>query len=183
MKHILLLLAATLCAQPALAADWVINAARSSISFSGTHAGKAFTGSFGKWSGQIRFDPAKPAASKVVVLVDLASAKTGNAMYDGTLPKDDWFDTAKMAQGRFETTSITATGKNAYTAQGFLTLRGVRVPVTMPFTLSISGKQAVMQGRTSVKRMAFGIGKDSDSAGAWVSLDIPITVNVTATQK
>jgi polyisoprenoid-binding protein YceI len=171
-----------LLAQPALANDWTIVPAQSSIGFSGEHAGTKFVGSFRKWGGAIHFDPAKLAEARALIRIDLTSATTGNKMYDGTLPQSDWFDTAKTREGLFRTTSITASG-TGYVAQGTLSLRGMIVPVTMPFTLSITGKTAVMQGKASVKRMAFGIGKNSDASGEWVSLDIPLTIKVTATRK
>jgi polyisoprenoid-binding protein YceI len=179
-----ILLAATLCgASPAQAADWVIDAPKSSIVFSGNHAGTNFTGRFQKWSGQIRFDPAKLPEVKAVILIDLASALTGNKMYDGTLPQADWFATKASRTARFETSSIKAAANGSYVAHGSLTLRGVSVPVTLPFTLVITGKQAVMQGQTSVKRLAFGIGKTSDASGEWVSLDIPLKIKVVAVAK
>jgi polyisoprenoid-binding protein YceI len=179
-----LILAGLLCvATPALAADWIIEAPKSSIGFSGTHAGKNFSGNFQKWGGQIRFDPAKLAEAKVVILIDLGSARTGDKIYDGTLPQADWFAVKRARQARFETTSIKADGKNAYVALGNLKLRGVSVPVILPFTLAITGNQATMQGRTSLKRLAFGIGKSSDAAGEWVSLEIPLTIKVSARTK
>jgi polyisoprenoid-binding protein YceI len=170
-------------AAPASAADWIIEAPKSSISFSGTHAGKNFQGRFAKWTGQIRFDPAKLAQAKAVILIDLASANTGDKTYDGTLPQADWLAVNVARLARFETTTIEATGKNTYVAQGNLTIRGTTVPVTLPFTLAITGKQATMQGQTSLKRLAFGIGKASDAKGEWVSLDIPLTIKVSARSK
>jgi polyisoprenoid-binding protein YceI len=178
------ILAAALCmATPAQAADWVIDTPKSSIVFSGNHAGTNFAGRFQKWSGQIQFDPTKLPQAKAIILIDLASALTGNKMYDGTLPQNDWFDIKSGRQARFETSSIKAAANGSYIAQGTLNLRGVSVPITLPFTLMITGKQAVMQGQTSVKRMAFGIGKTSDAAGEWVSLDIPLKIKVVAYAK
>jgi polyisoprenoid-binding protein YceI len=178
------LVAAGLCwVTSAQAADWVVDLPKSSIVFSGTHAGNNFTGQFQKWSGQIHFDPAKLPQAKAIILIDLASAQTGSKMYDGTLPQNDWFNLKAKRQARFETTSIKTAANGNYVAQGSLSLRGVSVPVTLPFTLTINGKQAVMQGQTSVKRMAFGIGKSSDATGEWVSLDIPLKIKVVATTK
>jgi polyisoprenoid-binding protein YceI len=177
----LLVIALLAAALPAQAASWKIDPARSSISFSGSHAGTAFTGSFRKWQGKIEFDPAKLAQSKAVIVIELSSATTGNKSYDGTLPQADWLNSAKVRDARFETTSIVADGKN-YVARGTLTLRGLAVPVVLPFTLAITGKTARMQGKTILKRMAFGIGKSSDATGDWVSLDIPLSISVTATR-
>jgi polyisoprenoid-binding protein YceI len=183
MRHTLALVAALGVVAPAKAADWMINPASSSITFSGTHAGKKFTGVFQKWRGQIRFDAARLADAKAVILIDLASARTGDKLYDGTLPQDDWFAIKAGRVATFETSSIKPTATGGYMAQGKLSLRGVSVPVTLPFTLAISGKQVVMQGETSIKRMTFGIGKSSDASGEWVSLDIPLKIKVVAVAK
>jgi polyisoprenoid-binding protein YceI len=179
-RKIFAVLVFCLAPRAAVAADWLIDTAKSSIVFSGTHAGKDFSGSFKSWRGQISFDPARLAEAKAIILIDLASAHTGDKIYDGTLPQADWLAIRTSSQGRFETSSIKASGKNSYVAQGFLTLRRIRLPVTLPFTLSITGKQAVMQGQTSLNRLAYGIGKSSDAAGDWVSLNIPLTIKVVA---
>jgi polyisoprenoid-binding protein YceI len=182
MRH--LILATALCvAMPAQAASWVIDIPKSSIVFSGNHAGANFAGRFQKWSGQIRFDPAKLTDAKAIILIDLTSARTGNKIYDGTLPQADWFNIKTDRQARFETSSIKLAVNGSYVAQGSLQLRGVSVPITLPFTLAISGKQAVMQGQASVKRLAFDIGKTSDAAGEWVSLDIPLKIKIVAKAK
>jgi polyisoprenoid-binding protein YceI len=182
MRH--LILAAALCiSMPAQAENWVIDASKSSIVFLGNHAGTNFAGRFQKWNGQIQFDPAKLIDAKAIILIDLTSARTGNKMYDGTLPQADWFDIKTGRQARFETSSIKLAGNGSYVAQGSLTLRGVSVPITLPFTLATTGKQAVMQGQASVKRMAFGVGKTSDASGEWVSLDIPLKIKVVAYAK
>jgi hypothetical protein len=40
-----------------------------------------------------------------------------------------------------------------------------------------------MSGRTSLRRLDFGIGKMSDSDGAWISLDIPLEITLVARRK
>jgi len=179
-----LLLAGSLgLASAAEAKPWAVDAKKSSISFSGQHVGKTFKGSFGAWQADIDFDPAKPEAAKVAVTIDLASAKTGDAMYDKTLPSADWFDVAKARQAKFVATKISKTGDNAYVADGTLTIRGKAVPVKMPFTLNINGDTATMDGKVTLTRTAWGIGSGSDAKGEWVSLKIPVQVKVVATAK
>lgn len=179
-----LLLASSMAfATAADARPWVVDAKQSSISFSGQHVGKTFKGSFTTWQANINFDPARPEVAKVAVSIDLASAKTGDAMYDKTLPSADWFDIAKARQAKFVATKITKTGGNDYIADGQLTLRGKSVPVKLPFTLDIAGNTATMTGKMTVKRTAWGIGSGSDAKGEWVSLDIPVQVKVVATAK
>ena len=165
------------------ARPWAVDAKRSAITFSGQHVGKTFKGRFEAWQASIDFDPAKPEAAKVAVTIDLASAKTGEAMYDKTLPTADWFDAAKVRQAKFTATKITKTGGNAYVADGTLAIRGKAVPVKLPFTLNITGNTATMDGKVTLTRTAWGIGGGSDAKGEWVSLQIPVQVHVVATAK
>jgi polyisoprenoid-binding protein YceI len=165
------------------ASQWIVNAEASRIVFSGTHSGRAFTGAFRKWVADITFDPDDLASSKAVVRVDLASATTGNATYDKTLPTADWLDMTRSPTATFETTSFRAIAPGRYEADGTLEMRGASLPVRLTFDLSIDGDVARMSGRASLKRLEFGIGKLSDAEGVWVSLDIPIEITIVARRK
>ncbi len=61
-----------------------------------------------------------------------------------------------------------------------LTIKGKSVPVRLPFTLKGNGATLQMQGRTTVDRVALGLGDKSDPKGEWVSKAITITVTVVA---
>lgn len=163
----------------AFAGPWTVVPGESSIGFSGEHAGNKFKGRFEKWDAVINFDPAEVSGSKAVVTVALASAKTGDATYDKTLPTVDWFDIAKSPIGIFETTAFRALGGDKFEADGTLAIRGVKVPVVFAFDFKATGESAKLTGKASLKRIAFGIGKGSDADGTWVSLDIPVEVTVT----
>jgi polyisoprenoid-binding protein YceI len=168
---------------PGAAALWAVDLANSRLGFGGTHSGTPFKGAFERWTATITFDPANLAASKAVVMIDLASAKTGDSTYDGTLPDADWLDVKQSAVAKYETASITSKGGNSYAADGRLTLRGVTLPVVLTFDLIIDGVTARMTGRAEIQRLAFGIGKGSDAGGSWVSLAIPVEVNVIAKRR
>ncbi|MEM6499168.1 MAG: YceI family protein [Pseudomonadota bacterium] len=161
----------------ASASTWTVNQDNGTISFSGKHANNAFKGEFKSWSGDIVFDPDNLETARADVVVDLTSAVTGNMLYDRALPGADWFLTDKMKQGRFVATEFRALTDNRYAADGNLTLRDIAVPVTLEFSFERKGATAALKGMTTVKRMAWNIGKTSDAAGAWVSLDIPISID------
>lgn len=181
MKRLSLLL---LCALPSFAhaANWKIDPAQSHIRFSGTHAGNAFEGRFKTWDALIDFDPVAPEKAKVEVTVDLASASTGNPTYDGTLPEADWLNSKSESTAKFRTNTITKSAENEYLAEGTLMLRSASIPVKLPFKLVIADGTATLSGKTILKRLDFGIGKDSDASGEWVSLDIPLDIAVVAKQ-
>ena len=115
-------------------------------------------------------------------MIDPASAVTGDPQRDQALPGKDWFDIAQFPQAKFATTAIRKTGANTYAAAGTLTLRGVTKPVTLPFTLAISGTTAHARGRVSLVRTVFGVGQGSWSSGQWVALDVGVDVDIVATR-
>ena len=170
------LIAATSAASAATA--WSVVPAASRIAFSAEHAGNKFKGAFGSWDAAIAFDPADLAGSKAKVTIALASAKTGDATYDKTMPTADWFDIATVPSAVFETSAFRAKGGDAFEADGTLSIRGVSVPVVFGFTFKQDGETAKLTGSTRLKRLDFGIGKGSDADGSWVSLEIPVEVEV-----
>ena len=182
MRSTLTALALMALATPAIAAPaaWTVVPAASSIGFSGSQAGTAFTGKFGQWTGQIAFDPADLAHSSARITILTASGKTGDGMKDTSLGQADWFDPEHFPRATFVTTKIAAAGPGRYVADGVLTIKGKAVPVKLPFTLAIAGNTATMKGATNVDRLAFGMGATSDPSGQWVSKQIGLTIAVTA---
>ena len=168
---------AVLAASPAFAAApaaWVVDHAASSVRFSSTYSGEAFTGTFGRWDADIRFDPANPAAASVTASIDVASAHTGDADRDTSLPQPTFFSAAKFPRATFVAHGFKALGGGRYVTAGTLTLRGVSKPLTLPFTLAIAGADARMATQISLNRLAFGIGQDE-----WKKTDaLPANVTV-----
>lgn len=158
--------------------EWTVVPENSTISFSGSHAGQKFKGVFKIWTAEVSFDPENLSASRADVRVDLASAETGDATYDKTLPTADWFHIKKFAEGRFIATDFEALGGNKFAAKGSLELRGIDVPVTLTFDFVADGDTAKLNGQVTLQRLNHKIGLDSDATGAWVSLDIPVTIDV-----
>lgn len=176
-----LALAAAPAAKPgAAAAAWTVDKAASSIKFRSAFGGAAFEGTFTRWDAQINFDPRNMAGSKAVVGVDVASAKTGDNDRDETLPTGEWFNSAKFPKATFTTASIKDLGGGKYQAVGTLTLKGVSKPVTLPFTLAITGDQAKMNGTVVLKRNDFGVGQGQFAAADTVPFEVTVTVAVTA---
>ena len=174
--------AIALVAAPAFAAPatWAVQQGQSQVGFTGAHAGNKFTGQFGQWTAQIRFDPADLAHSAANVTIGTASAKTGDKFQESSLQEGEWFDPAHFPRATYVTKTITAAGPGRYVADGVLTLKGKALPVKLPFTLKIAGKTATMAGQTSIDRIAFGIGAKSDASGGWVTRQIGLTINLVA---
>jgi polyisoprenoid-binding protein YceI len=97
------------------------------------------------------------------------------------LKEPNWFSTKSFPKATFRTTGFKALGGGKYQASGTLTLRGQSKPLTLPFTLVITGNQAKMTARVTVSRLAFGVGQNE-----WKKTDVipdPVTVNISLTAK
>jgi polyisoprenoid-binding protein YceI len=170
------LVAASAFAAPA---TWVVDPG-SKLTFQGVMNGEAFTGAFRRWTAQIVFDPKALGASKAVVSVNVASASTGNADRDQALPTDDWLSASKFAQAAFVTRDFRDLGGGKYVADGDLTIRGEKRPVTLPFTLVINGDTARMNGAIVLNRTTFGVGQGQWKTGEVVDTKVTVNVDLTA---
>lgn len=189
MKKLYTLLLATALTFPTLAHAeaqlWEINKddAASHINFEGTQMGAPFNGNFKQFSGTIEFDADNLAESKADITIPLSSVEANSTDRNTYLATEDWFDTTKFPDAKFVTKSITKTeAENTYLAKGELTIRGITVPVTLPFKLTTTGEQAVMEGQTTLKRLEFGIGAKWDDPSS-VGLDVKLDIKITATKK
>lgn len=179
------LLFAALAFAPSLAlaapAAWIVDKAASRLTFSSSVSGQAFTGTFRRWDAVIHFDPKDLVHSDVVATIDVTSAFTGNGDRDAELPDEDWFWTSHFPRASFVARNFRALGSGRYAANGVLSLRGVAKPLTLPFTLAITGASAKMNARVVLNRLAFGVGqgdwKSTDTVPAAVTVDVALTAH------
>ncbi|MFZ4761466.1 MAG: YceI family protein [Alphaproteobacteria bacterium] len=167
----------------ALAIEYKVDEAQSALKFSGVHAGNHFNGHFTQWQAHINFDANNLPASHVEVEVNTASAQTGNAMYDGTLPTLDWFDVKNYPQAIYKSQSFSDNGGGKYTAKGSLTLRDKTLPVEFTVQLQFPEQKntptkAVLA--LDIDRLAFGIGGKSDPKAEWVDKNIKLEAIILA---
>jgi len=153
---------------------WIVDKAASHLTFSSSVSGQAFTGGFRAWDAAIHFDPKDLAHSDVAASIDIASAATGNGDRDTELPGQDWFWTSHFPRASFVAHGFQPAGPGRYLAAGTLTIRGVAKPLTLPFTLAITGTSAKMSAQVALNRLAFGVGQ-----GEWQATDtVPAGVTV-----
>jgi polyisoprenoid-binding protein YceI len=109
------------------------------------------------------------AASRLEVTVDMTSVDTGDQERDDTLRDADLFAVKKFPQARFSATQILKTA-SGYEAVGKLTIRDVTRDMRVPFSLRTAPEQGenvgYMSGKTSLKRLDFGVGQ-----GDWKATD------------
>lgn len=166
----------------ASAADYTVQPAGSKLGFAGTFQGQAFEGTFGKWTANISYDPAKVATSKFEVDVDLASVKTGDNDRDGALPGADFFNVAKFPKAHFVTTGFRQNGAEVV-ADGNLTLRGVTKPVSLNVTFKSQGTGATLDVSGTVKRLDYGVGGGEYADTSVIGADVKVNAHLVLVAK
>ena len=189
--HALAFIAALLGAAPALAqvtttspasvkaGTYTVEPSHTRIAFAVSHMG--FTTWFGDFTtptGTLTLNPAKPAASSLIVSVPVASVSTTNTKLDGELKEADWLDAAKYPTATFKADKISATAGTAKVA-GTLTLHGVTKPVVFSVKFNGAGVNPLdkaytvgFEVRGQIKRSAFGVTKYVPLVGDDVDLII-----------
>jgi len=175
----ILLLAAGAAIGTADASEWQLVPDSSNVRFIGVQEGSAFRGRFARFSALIDFDPANPAAGKIVGVVQMDSGESGDAERDATLLEEDWFDPENHPESRFESERIEALDDGTFAAHGQLTLVGVSQPVTMPFTFEVSGATAHFSGSFEIRRLDFGVGWDATN---WIDNEVAVQVDLNLQQ-
>ena len=168
---------------PACATDWRMLPAKSWLGFAGTMAGAPFDGRFTHWEAAISFDAADPGHGHAVVMIDMASAVTGDLQKDRALPQSDWFDAKTFPNATFEALSFRLQNGNSYEAAGTLTIRNVKKDVTMPVTIEITGDSLRAKGHLNLVRTDYGVGQGAWASAQWVALDVMAAFEVIAARE
>jgi len=166
------LLLLTLICPPAIARDWQVDAARSSLTFKGTYQDGAFAGKFAKFDAAIAFDETDLSKAKFDVKVNVASAQTESAERDDTLKTPDFFYVTKFPQAHFITESFGKGSDGGLEAKGTLTIRDVSKPVTLKVKFVGNGDSAALDVDTTLNRLDFALGAGSDWAD--IGKDVPV---------
>ncbi|SPF80845.1 cytochrome b/b6 domain-containing protein [Pseudoprimorskyibacter insulae] len=166
--------APTLAAAPS---DWTVQSGTLGISVQ--QFGKPVTGSFADWTAAIAFAPRDTPgkAGEVTVTVSIPSLTLGSVTSQA-LGAD--FLNAEANPTAIFTADIMAT-ETGYQAPGTLTLRGVEVPATLPFDLTMDGDTATVSGQLILDRRAFNVG-DSMTDEGQLGFAVPVTVDLTASK-
>ena len=141
-----------------------VDVAKSTISWVGKKVTGQHEGTVNLKEGNLIFKGKKVVGGNFTV--DMTSMTTtdlkagqGKEKLDGHLKSEDFFGTATHKTASLEITSVTASGKNAYSATGNLTIKNITKEVN--FTLSVYGSKATAS--LKVDRSQFDIRYGSGS--------------------
>ena len=157
------------------ATEWQLVEDSSNVRFIGSQEGTSFRGRFEAFTADITFDPAEPAAGKIIGVVQMDTAKSGDAERDATLMEADWFNPQEFPQSRYESERIEALDDGTFAAHGNITIIGVTQPVTMIFEFKVDGSTANFSGNFDLKRLDFGMGWDTTN---WIADEVAVQVRL-----
>jgi polyisoprenoid-binding protein YceI len=139
-----------------------IDPAGSEIRFVSTQMNVPVEGRFRRFTGKLDFDPARAAASRAEIEVDLNSIDTGSDEADTEVKTKGWFNIAVFPTAKFVSSSVKPAGAGRYEVAGKLTIKGKSMDVTAPVTVRQDGASTVFEGGFTLLRLQFGIGE-----GVW----------------
>lgn len=183
LAHAVLLAVAVHAANAAAVEYKQVQADQSAIDFSYQQMGVKMDGKFKRFAAQLNFDPAKPAAAKAALEVELGSIDLGSGEADQEVAGKAWFNAKAFPTARFVSSNVKALGGNRYEVAGKLTIKGQTQDVVVPATFAAQGNRGVFDGTFTIRRGDFSIGE-----GAWakfdiVANDIQIKFRITSTSK
>ncbi|HEY0787143.1 MAG TPA: YceI family protein [Thermoanaerobaculia bacterium] len=191
---VLLALSVPLVAQaPSAAAPpvWTIDSAHSSAEFAVRHMMVAkVKGRFGKISGTVTGDLAKPETAAVDVTIDATSINTDNENRDKHLRSADFFEVETYPTITFKSKKIVKAG-DGLRMTGDLTIRGVTKEVVLDVEGPVApvkvrdGFRSAASATTRINRKEWGLtwNRALEAGGVTVSDDVDIEIEVEMARK
>lgn len=181
-QHIALLAAVLMAVSAAQAAEFSqLQPARSAVSFVYKQMNVPIEGSFKRFKGELRFDPARPEVARTTIEIELASVDTGFAEGNDEVQGRLWFDTKNHPVARFVSSSVRPLGGNRYEVAGRMSIKGRTLEVKTPATFRQVGDAGMFEGAFILKRADYGIGEGMWADFGTVANEVQIKFRMTAT--
>ncbi len=132
---------------------------KSTVSFVFKQMNVPVEGQFKRFKGQLGFDPAKPAAARAELEIELASIDAGSPEANDEVAGKLWFNTKAFPVARFVVASIKPLGNNRFDVAGKMSIKGKTQDVSAPATFRQEGSQGVFEGGFALKRADYAIGE------------------------
>jgi polyisoprenoid-binding protein YceI len=147
-------------------------------------------GTFRTYAAWILYDEKDPTKTSATVLIDPSSIDTGSEFRDKDLKSARFFDVEKHPLAIFQTQRIERTEPDRYVVHGTLEIKGVKRPVDLPMTQTLSRMPDVGWGNirvggsgfVTVKRTDFGILGDEFWGNKALADDVEISIDVLGTR-
>ena len=166
--------------------DWKLDKVHSSVIFTVRHMViSEVTGSFKDYSITLKSAKDDFSDAEVQSTIKVGSLTTDNAMRDGHLKSDDFFNAEKFPEINFKSTSFEKLGDNKYKITGDLTIRNVTKNVTFDAVLNGTlktdrGVLSAWKATMTINRFDYNLkwSKTLETGGMIVGKDVTITLNL-----
>ena len=163
-------------AAPALAevtSDWTVT--EGTLGITTTQFGSEVNGQFADWTAAIAFDPdTGTGTTEVTIAIGTLTLGSVTAQALGA----DYLDAEGHPTALF--TAEISEESGGYVAAGELTIKGITLPLDLPFTLEIDGDTATMSGRAQLDRRDYEVGLDQDEAN--LGFPVFVVIDLVATR-
>jgi polyisoprenoid-binding protein YceI len=176
------------------AGSYTLDKSHASLIFRVDHLGFSnYTARFKRFDAQLKFDPAKLAASSVTVTVDPRSLETdfpdlAKLDFNAELYGPNWLDAAKYPEITFRSTAVDVTGPNTMRIAGDFSMHGVTRPLTLAATFNGGyaghpmdpNARIGFSARGQLKRSEFGVAYGIPAPGTkmGVSDEVDVAIEV-----
>lgn len=135
-----------------------VDPAHSSLVASFRQQGVTVDAPFKRFTGDIRYDPARPADTRASLQVDMGSLDVGDDDSDAEVRTAPWFDSAHYPQASFEATQVKPGDAQHFEATGELRIKGHVRQMTVAVGVQPAGHGFAYDGSFELSRRDFGIG-------------------------
>ena len=154
---------------------------KSALSFVSKQMNVPVEGRFKSFRSTLAFDPAKPAAARAELEIDMASIDAGSKDANDEVAGKDWFNTRAFPTARFVSTSVKPLGDNRYEVTGKMTIKGRTLDLSTPVAVTRQGNSASFDGSLVLKRADYGIGDGIWADFGTVANEIQVKFRLVAT--
>jgi polyisoprenoid-binding protein YceI len=160
-----------------------VDTSKSTVTATSKQMNVPVDGTFKKFTAQLSFDPAKPAAGSARLSIDTASYDLGDESYNQQVRGKEWFDAAQYPNATFVSSAIAPAGGNQFKVSGTLTIKGKSQNVTVPVTVTQQGTTQSFDGALPIKRSQFDIGTGEWKDTSVVADEVVIKFHIVAAKK
>jgi polyisoprenoid-binding protein YceI len=155
----------------------------SKISITFRQMGVPVDANFTKFSANLQFDPAQPAAASAQFSIDMASFDLGSPDYNKEVLKPVWFDVARHPTATFASSGMKVISPTQLEATGKLTIKGKTQEVRVPVNVKTTGDTQTFDGTLKIQRTAFEIGTGEWKDTSLVADEVVIQVHAVTRPK
>jgi len=159
---------------------WRVAPEQSVIAFDYAENDNPASGVFANVTGEGLFDPQNLAATRLELLIDVASLDLGDPLESAFAQSAEWFDAASHPVARYRLAALTALGDGRFEALGDLTIKGRLKVLRTPIALTISGERATASGELVFDRRDFDVGAGPSSLFISVGTAVSVRFDLVA---